>query len=503
MKHTEFIVICLLATLTGLSSGGAADVDPVEVERMFRLPQDDWLNLELMGTKAGYAHVYMDNAVYEGKDVLRTRIDMVIEVKRGDWDLRFENTRISYIGMDLVPRYFTLTSNETGAEKRVEGRVKDGVAYIETTLAGEETHSEKLIPPDAIFEQTIPYLLLKEGISVGDEYQIQIFNLDLLQPVDTGIKVVREDQINYEGNSVPVYVVEYTMDIMGGLTTVAWISSEGRTYRTEIPLMGFPLVLTKTDMQTALGKAGHVDVILNTKIYPHGKRPKADSSRLKAALRLGKGILKEAVKTDHRQNIISAEDSPNIGILEINVPPVDPSNAPSLPLSLDESQIELAQFLKSSVYIQTEHPAIHAKADEILDGETNSWHAATKLCRWVYENVADKNLQTGFGSSVQTLKTLEGDCTEHTVLFIALARSVGIPARICAGIVFQRDAFYYHFWPEVYAGAWIAMEPTLGQLQADANHIQLAGSTLESDSMLEYGEGVLRTLNQLEIEVIE
>ena len=89
MKHTEFFAICLLATLTGLSLGDAVDVDPVEVERMFPLPQDDWLNLELMGTKAGYAHIYMDNAVYEGKDVIRTRIDMVIEVKRGNWELRF------------------------------------------------------------------------------------------------------------------------------------------------------------------------------------------------------------------------------------------------------------------------------------------------------------------------------------------------------------------------------------------------------------------------------
>ena len=209
------------------------------------------------------------------------------------------------------------------------------------------------------------------------------------------------------------------------------------------------------------------------------------------------------MKTDHRQSIISAEDNPNFGVLEINVPPVDLSNTPSLPLSLEESQIELAQFLKPSVYIQADHSAIHAKAVEILNGETNSWKAAKKLCHWVHENVSDKNLQTGFGSSLQTLESLEGDCTEHTVLFIALARSAGIPARICAGIVFQRDAFYYHFWPEVYAGEWIAMEPTLGKLQADANHIQLAGSTLESDSMLEYGEGVLRTLNQLEIEVIE
>ena len=192
-----------------------------------------------------------------------------------------------------------------------------------------------------------------------------------------------------------------------------------------------------------------------------------------------------------------------MGVLEINMPPVDPLNAPSLPLPLEESQSELAQFLKSSVYIQAEHPAIRAKAVQILDGETNSWAAAATLCQWVHANISDKNLQTGFGSSLQTLESLEGDCTEHTVLFIALARSVGIPARVCAGIVFQRDAFYYHFWPEVYTGEWIAMEPTLGQLQADANHIQLAGSALESDSMLEFGEGVLRTLNQLEIEVIE
>ncbi|MDE0043867.1 MAG: hypothetical protein OXT74_17630, partial [Candidatus Poribacteria bacterium] len=352
MNHTKNTVICFLTIVMGASLAHAVAVDPAQVEKMFRLPQDDWLNLELMGTKAGHAHIYMDNAVYEGENLLRTRVDMVIEVKRGDWELRFENTRISYMGMDLVPRHFVLTSNETGAEKRVEGHVKDGIAYVKTTLAGKTTQSEKSIPPDAIFEQTIPYLLLKEGISVGDEYQLRIFNLDLLQSVDTQVKVIREDQIDYGGNGVPVHVVEYTMDIMGGLTTVAWISSEGRTYRTEIPLMGFPLVLTKTDMQTALGDTGEVDVILSTKIHTQGKLPIANSSHLKATLRLEKGILKDAVMADHRQSVISAEDTPNIGVLEISVPPVDVSNASSLPISMEEMGNELAQFLKASVYIQ-------------------------------------------------------------------------------------------------------------------------------------------------------
>ena len=109
----------------------------------------------------------------------------------------------------------------------------------------------------------------------------------------------------------------------------------------------------------------------------------------------------------------------------------------------------------------------------------------------------------GFGSSLTALESLSGDCTEHTVLFIALARAAGIPARICSGVTFAKDAFYYHFWPEVYVGTWVQMDPTLGQNIADATHIQLGGSTVESDNLMEYAEGVFRTLNQLEIAIVE
>ena len=205
---------------------------------------------------------------------------------------------------------------------------------------------------------------------------------------------------------------------------------------------------------------------------------------------------------DSRQKL-KVDNDLRHGILEINIPEMNREAAPNLPIQDQHGNEELTQFLKSTVYIQAEHPAIRSKANEVIDGETNAWKSAEKLCRWVYKNIRDKNLKIGFGSALQTLESLEGDCTEHTVLMIAMARSVGIPARVCAGLVFQRDAFYYHFWPEVYVGKWVAMEPTLGQIQADANHIQLAGSELESDSMLEFGEGVMRTLDQLEIEVLE
>jgi hypothetical protein len=46
------------------------------------------------------------------------------------------------------------------------------------------------------------------------------------------------------------------------------------------------------------------------------------------------------------------------------------------------------------------------------------------------------------------------------------------------------------------------MEPTLGQFQADATHIQFISSPVETESALELGEGVLRTMNRLKIERI-
>ncbi len=47
------------------------------------------------------------------------------------------------------------------------------------------------------------------------------------------------------------------------------------------------------------------------------------------------------------------------------------------------------------------------------------------------------------------------------------------------------------------------MEPTLGQIQADATHIQFNSKPIETESALELGEGVLKTMNRLQIERID
>ena len=319
MKQQIACTCCLLFISIGSVAGQWVTIDPVEIEKMMQLPQDDWLNLTLMGTKIGYAHIYMEKSRYEDEDAIRVRADMVMDLKRTGTGLRLATTRISYVGMDLVPHYFIITSNETGQEKYVEGHIKDSVAYLETNLAGKITHAQTPISADTIFEQMIGYFVLQRSIQIGDVHTLHVFNLDLMKPVKTDVKVLREDQIEFEGKTEPVYVVNYTMDIMGGLTTTQWLGHDGTTYRMEFGLMGLKMVLAKTDMQTALGESGEVDVILNTKIFAQGGYPIPGARRFKARLLLTEGQLDKAVMTDNRQKL-KADNDPRYGVLEIDVP---------------------------------------------------------------------------------------------------------------------------------------------------------------------------------------
>ena len=97
----------------------------------------------------------------------------------------------------------------------------------------------------------------------------------------------------------------------------------------------------------------------------------------------------------------------------------------------------------------------------------------------------DKKPTVSLPSAREVLRTRVGDCNEHTALYVAMARAVGIPARIAVGLAYSRGAFYYHAWPEVYIdegrgrGLWLPVDPTFNQFPADATHVRLARGGLD------------------------
>lgn len=138
---------------------------------------------------------------------------------------------------------------------------------------------------------------------------------------------------------------------------------------------------------------------------------------------------------------------------------------------------ETAEYLKTSILIESDNPAIVARAKEIAGGETDAYAAAKKVVAWV-----GRTMKKDYGASADratdVLRTMRGDCTEHSLLSIALLRALGIPARRVDGVVYVQNedgvpALYWHEWVEAWVGTWTQLDPTFGQPVADATHLTL------------------------------
>ena len=74
------------------------------------------------------------------------------------------------------------------------------------------------------------------------------------------------------------------------------------------------------------------------------------------------------------------------------------------------------------------------------------------------------------GSAADVARSLEGDCTEHSVLLAALCRARKIPARVAIGLVYYQPrgeaspGYAYHMWTEVWVNQrWTPIDATLGR----------------------------------------
>lgn len=145
------------------------------------------------------------------------------------------------------------------------------------------------------------------------------------------------------------------------------------------------------------------------------------------------------------------------------------------PYRLPSRDTALARWLAPEPLIQSRDPRIAAQARQVIGRERSPSRVAELLLRWVHRSVQRSTPAAGrVPSAVKVLQTRHGDCNEAATLFVALARSTGLPARTVAGLLYLDGRFYYHAWAEVYLSDWVAVDPTFGQLPADAAHLRIA-----------------------------
>ncbi|MCK5019426.1 MAG: transglutaminase domain-containing protein [Candidatus Peribacteraceae bacterium] len=131
-------------------------------------------------------------------------------------------------------------------------------------------------------------------------------------------------------------------------------------------------------------------------------------------------------------------------------------------------------YLQSTKNIQSSDPKFQELAEEITSGSKDDFEKIAKLAMWVYDHL-DYDLSYS-GKNFDALTVLEskiGVCAEYTTLFIALARSIGIPAKFVSGWSYGDMGWERHAYSEVYLGEWVPVDPLWLEIgYMDATHLR-------------------------------
>jgi len=442
----------------------------------------------------------------DNKTVYKTTLDTEMSLIRMSYKLNVRYKHIIYEDEFLKPLKFELEYSMSNSMVKEKGFVRGDSVIIEEDSDGNKSRKAVFIGKDKnlpLYFQTPFQKIFENGIpKMGTAMKFKTF-MPIMNNITTDeVKVEGIDTISIMGKKIEAYRLEGKVPMLSDAgTTKLYLDRRGKMLSSTTEMAGMTIRMDEVSKEQALQAVG-AELDLNIYVQPVGKDIKDPRkvSYTMLKLSIGDDDIKRYLIEDNRQKITSGKDKGDV-ILEIRS---DLSKAVSIDLSSPEPKVSDA--LKSTVFIQSDDPEIKSKAMEIVGKEHNRWKAALLLAEWVQKNLGS-NYKTGFGTAKEVFRSLEGDCTEHSVLHIALCRSIGIPARGVSGLMYSDGRFAYHMWSEVYVDDWRAVDstwPLIDKRQfVDATHIKLATSLLDDNMPIDLGQKLLGLIGKLKIEVVE
>ncbi len=419
----------------------------------------EWLGLYLMGKKAGWLFGDLVTDTFGGVAAVRSEMRLRLEVAVGGkvavrtaierrWYERKPAGRL--LGFEAI-------RTGDGGDRHTSATCDAGACAVRIRdEAGERIRTIPL-PPETV-DDADPVRL-----AVAGEHTLQTAWLDLDE------LEVRRAAHRFAGREGGVVRIA-TIDEGESLEQYTLIDASGATLEVQIGAA----VTGRAEPEASARAAGEpADVFVLTRVPLPGPLPEAPD-RLVLEV---EGLPEHLQAGDHRQRFDRLADGAVRITIDVHAAPPPP---PGDLFPLYKS------FLRTSPSIDWDTPAIRALADELRQ-EAGPEHRAVAAA--LVQHVAE-SLEKSYGASSDTATRVlaqgKGDCTEHTLLFVALARASGIPARQVHGLVHADagpgPALYWHEWAEVWLdGAWLAVDPTFGQMPADATHLRLGqGRTASS-----------------------
>jgi hypothetical protein len=330
-------------------------------------------------------------------------------------------------------------------------------------------------------------LALGGQLRPGQTFQVSVFDPLLLAEHGVDVTVGAEsvlvvaDSADYDSTAMAWIPVRFDSvravrldHVVGGLSVTLWSDARGRMVRTVTP---GGLTMERAAFEIAYENYRRREVTPVTRA--------AEPGAVVATTALRAGI---TASPEPRNEFRLRLQGVDLSRLEITgggqwlagdtvIVRREPPGPPDPALPVPRTDPALAAQLRSAPFIEADDPRIQAQARQIVGRDGNARAGAERLVRWVHGRIR-RGAPLGAPSALRTLARQAGDCNEATVLYVALARAAGLPARPVAGLLYLDGRFYYHAWPEVHLGHWVAVDPTFNQFPADAGRVRLVVDAL-------------------------
>lgn len=428
----------------------------------------NWYGVYLNDQKMGYAEHEL--TVNDNGEV-RESLDVHMKVNQGGnvQDMQIIESR-EYAPDATLKRIMSKVVSG-GMTHSFEAVVEGSEMRCVSVVGGKKTEEVRTPPAETLRDVLSRMRLVAARPAVGDKIDYVRFESMLKVEIRGTSKVTAIDEQVLDGTPTKVYLVETEERFPNEtLKSLSKITENGVLLEDTVAGI-YKMRLEPEDLAKKMSSTDDV-IFSNAALIEQPISMPTTRDHLKLVL---EGPLREShLFSDKRQTMVLEN-----GRVLFTAQRIAPETLKQATLPIQDEEVK--PWLKASPFVQSDDPRIVAKAKEIVGDERNAYLAASRLCSWVHANLR-KQYSAALSNALDVLDTMEGDCTEHSVLFVALARAAGIPAREVAGLVYtapeKKPGFYFHQWASVYVGEWIDMDPMFNQTLVDVTHIKLAEGDL-------------------------
>ncbi len=457
-RIAAFVVpVCLLLSPLTLSAKSLAPLAaPPLGER--------WYSISVDNERTGFGHSSISQAAggYEFSS------DGSVRMRVLGFSREASSRETYLVNRDLSLKSFAAEQTIDGSPMRLQGEVTAEGVMVKVDSAGGR-REKKLKTRGAVYPPAVLNLYpLMRGVAPGRKYRVQMLDVEEVKIKEVAITVIGKEIL--PGG---VETIHLRNNLYPFVDNDIWVDLAGNTVRESVR---DGLIVTSAEegslirqfiLDAAIAKR---DLVLDFSLV-RVDRPLARPLELKKmALELSGFPESMPLLSDGRQKGVRLEG-------ERVLFTVESSSVAATGETFAMDSPENRKYLEPTDRILSDHTETVAEKNRILETEKDPVKAVLTLTRWVAANVEERVVDSQ--TSLETLRSKQGNCQSHARLYAALARAAGIPTRFVSGLVYvEGKGFLYHSWAESFVGHWLAVDPTFGQAPADATHIKL----VEGDS---------------------